>query len=135
MANILKLRAHHLLCIQGFQGYGYGQDFIENMEEVTKQIDSNPESQIITECDIICSCCPHKVEGVCQKRSDSAQKVKDMDMQVLRKLYLKDGTRGRVKDFVSLANTKLRNSFDVHDICGDCDWKEKCLWFISRGEK
>jgi len=132
MANILKIRAHHLLCIQGFQGYGYSEDFAKNMIEIIKNIDSNPESKIITECDIICSCCPHNVEGVCQKKPDSAQKVKDMDMRILRKLHLEDGIRDRVKGFLSLANTKLRNIFDVQDICGDCDWKEKCLWFISR---
>ncbi len=132
MANILKIRAHHLLCIQGFQGYGYSEDFVKNMIEIIKNIDSNPESEIITECDIICSYCSHNVEGVCQKKPDSAQKVKNMDMRILRKLQLKDGIRGRVKDFLSLANTKFRNISAVQDICGDCDWKEKCLWFISR---
>ncbi|MGC9337612.1 MAG: DUF1284 domain-containing protein [Candidatus Cloacimonadia bacterium] len=133
MANILKIRAHHLLCIQGFQGYGYSEDFVKNMIEIIENIDSNPEAQIITECDVMCSCCPYNVEGVCQKKPDSAQKVKDMDMRILRKLNLKDGTRGRIKDFLSLANTKIRNSFDVH-ICGECDWKEKCLWFISQDQ-
>ncbi|MCD6490406.1 MAG: DUF1284 domain-containing protein [Thermodesulfobacterium sp.] len=134
MANILKIRAHHLLCIQGFQGYGYSKDFVKNMTEVIKNIDSNPEVEIIAECDIICSCCPHNVGGVCQKELNSAQKVKDMDIQVLRKLNLKDGTRGRAKDFLLLVNTKLKNSLDVQDICGKCEWRKKCLWFISRGK-
>jgi len=135
MANILKIRAHHFLCVQGFQGYGYSQDFVKNMIEIIKNIDSNPESQIITECDIICSCCPHNVEGICQKRLDSAQKVKDMDIRVLRKLNLKDGIRGRAKDFLALVNAKFRNRFDIDDICGDCEWKEKCLWFISQHQQ
>ena len=123
-----------LLCIQGFQGYGYSEDFVKNMIEIIENIDSNPEAQIITECDVICFYCPHNIERVCQKRLDSAQKVKDMDMRVLRKLNLRVGTIGRVKDFLSHANTKIRNSFDVHNICGECDWKEKCLWFISQNQ-
>ncbi len=132
MKEILKIRAHHLLCIQGFQGYGYNKDFVKNMTEVIKNIDSNPEVEIITECDIICSCCPHNVEGVCQKEFNSVKKAKDMDIQVLRKLNLKDGTRGRVRDFLFFVNTKLKNTLDVQDICGKCEWRKKCLWFISR---
>jgi len=134
MKDILKIRAHHLLCIQGFQGYGYNKDFVKNMSEVIKKIDLNPEVEIITECDVICSCCPHNIGGVCQKDFNSAKKVKEMDMQVLRKLNLRSGARGRIKDFFSLANAKFKNSLDVQDICGDCEWRKKCLWFISRGK-
>jgi len=132
MANILKIRAHHLLCIQGFQGYGYSEDFVKNMSEIIKSMDSNSEVEIITECDIICSCCPHNVEGVCQKGPDSAQEVRNMDTRILEKLHIKDGMIGRVKDVLSLINTELRNVSDIQDICGGCAWKERCLWFISR---
>ena len=30
----LVLRGHHLLCLQGFQGYGYDEDFVKNMTEI-----------------------------------------------------------------------------------------------------
>ena len=30
----LVLRGHHLLCLKGFQGYGYDDDFVENMKLV-----------------------------------------------------------------------------------------------------
>ncbi len=132
MENILKIRAHHLLCLQGFQGYGYNKDFVRNMTEIIAKIELNPELQITTEGDDICSCCIYNMEGECRKKPGSAYEVKNIDMRVLEKLNLKDGTTGRAKDFLSLANINLRNSFDVLDICGKCEWKEKCLWFISR---
>ena len=27
----IKLRGHHLLCLQGFQGYAYDDSFVKNM--------------------------------------------------------------------------------------------------------
>lgn len=132
--STVKIRAHHILCMQGFCGYGYSQDFVNNIAQVIKDINSSPELEveIIAECDVICSHCPYNSGGVCQKRSNSVQRVGDMDLRVLRKLELKEGAKGRAKDIFSLVNTTLRNISYIQDICGDCNWKEKCLWFISR---
>ena len=30
----IRIRAHHLLCMQGFQGYGYNKTFTENMTHI-----------------------------------------------------------------------------------------------------
>lgn len=134
---MMRIRAHHLLCMQGFQGYGYNQEFVSNMAQAIKDMNSCPdlEVEIIVECDIICFHCPHNKAGVCQKRLDSAQKVRDMDMHVLRKLGIREGAKGKVKDILALVNTALKNISDIQDVCGDCEWKEKCLWFISRSQK
>jgi hypothetical protein len=129
---MLDFRAHHLLCIQGFQGYGYNEEFTKNMMEVLKNIDSNPESKLISECDVICAYCPHNINGICCETIDSAQKIKKMDLIVLNKLKLKVGTKGRIKEFISLANSTLKNLSDIQDVCGNCNWQKKCLWFLSR---
>ena len=131
--NTTKIRAHHLLCMQGFQGYGYSQDFVANMAQVVKDINSFPDLkvEIITECDVICSHCPYNKGGVCEKNVDSAEKLKNMDMHVLKRLGLKERAKVKAKDIISLVKTKLRNFSDIEDICGDCEWEEKCLWFVS----
>ena len=118
--------------MQGFQGYGYNQVFVNNMDKIIRNINSNPglEIEIITKCDVICACCPHNVKGICQKKPDSAQKVREMDLFVLRKLELKRGTKVRAKDTFALVNARLSNTSDIESICGDCEWKEKCLWLI-----
>jgi len=137
MANILKIRAHHLLCMQGFQGYGYSKDFVDNMARVIENIRLRPNSQIelIAECDVICSACPYNGEGVCQKEEDAGQRVRNRDLVILRRLELEVGAIVRAKDIFSVTNSKLKDSPDIQDICGDCDWKEKCLWFTSRGQR
>jgi len=132
----VHIRAHHLLCIQGFQGYGYSQVFVDNMNEVIKNINSNPdfEIEITDECDVICSYCPYNIKNICLKEKNSSQRIKKIDLQILKKLGLERSARVKAKDILSFANMKLNNMLDIQDICGNCDWKEKCLWFISRNK-
>jgi hypothetical protein len=130
MKNILnttKIRAHHLLCMQGFQGYGYTQDFVTNMAQVIKDINSphDLEIEITTECDAICSHCPYNKEGVCEKNADSPTELKNMDIKVLKKLGLREGAKVKAKDIPSLIKRRLNDS-DIEYICGNCEWKEKC---------
>ncbi|HOT69643.1 MAG TPA: DUF1284 domain-containing protein [Candidatus Saccharicenans sp.] len=131
---ILNIRAHHLLCLQGFQGYGYSEEFVRNMARIIKKMELNSELQIISGCDDICSCCPHQVQGICQKDTGSVPEMQALDRRVLQHLNLQEGTKGKAHDFISLANTRLGSISDIENICGDCNWKEKCLWFASRSQ-
>ena len=123
-----KIRAHHLLCIQGFQGYGYSQDFVANMAQVVKDINSSPDLkvEIIAECDVICSHCPYNYEGLCKKNPDSAIELNNIDRHILKKLGLRNSSKVKAKDVLSLVKTKLEDS-DIEYICGDCEWREKCI--------
>ena len=132
--NAIRIRAHHLLCIQGFQGYGYGRDFIANMAGIAKRIRLDPdlEIQVTDTCDVICSRCPHNEREVCQKASDSAQRVGDLDHLVLEKLDLAGEAKGRARDLLARADARFKDRSDVEEVCGDCEWKQECLWFVSR---
>ena len=57
----ITLRAHHILCIQGFRGKGYSEDFVSNMKEIIKHIESNKDMQIkiMNSPDYICLSCPN----------------------------------------------------------------------------
>lgn len=130
-SNIIKIRAHHLLCIQGFQGYGYSRDFKMNMAKVIRNLKSEEQFlEIVAECDVICSHCPHKKDGLCRKTPESNEMIKKMDLNVLKKLGLKEGTRSKAKNVFSLLDRKIKAT-DVCEICGDCFWKNKCLLYIS----
>lgn len=37
--NLIYLRGHHFLCLQGYQGYGYDKKFKENMDKIFHQLD------------------------------------------------------------------------------------------------
>lgn len=128
----MKIRAHHLLCMQGFQGYGYSEDFSKNMAEVLKKLKSSPEQkiQIVDECDVICSCCPHNKKETC-KNVFSNWKIKRMDRTVLKKLGLDAGTCISVSNAIYLVNKKFNARSNIQDICGGCKWNEKCLWYLK----
>jgi hypothetical protein len=116
--------------MQGFQGHGYNKAFAQNMSEVISYIGLNPdlEIEIVEKCDVICACCPHNVKGICQKNRGSAESIGEMDLQVLRNLDMKRGTKIKAKDIFSIVKAKLKNSSDIESVCRVCQWKEKCLW-------
>ena len=81
--------------MQGFQGYGYSKDFAAHMLKVVDYIMDNPLCgvNIITECDEICMHCPHKVGEICCKRPHADENIKKMDILVLEKLGILEGSK------------------------------------------
>ncbi|MFP4655439.1 MAG: DUF1284 domain-containing protein [Methanohalobium sp.] len=126
----IKIRTHHLLCIQGFQGYGYSKKFVDNMRYVIDCLNSTrSQIELITDCDIICSLCPHNKNGICVMSHTSDIKI--LDNLVLDKLDLKEHTIMSSECAFSLVNNKLCKISDVKEICENCNWKEKCRWYLS----
>ncbi len=128
-SDIIEIRAHHLLCMQGFQGYGYSKEFELNLEKIINYLDSHPycRLKIVIEADIICRKCPHLKDGRCIKSLTSISK---MDVLVLKKLGLSEGTEDVARNLFFKVNNVL-NPGDLQEICGDCSWKDKCTWYLS----
>ena len=120
----IEIRGHHLLCIQGFQGYGYNKNFIMNMKEVVNKLKSAPELRIkmTDKCDDICAPCPHKVKDECSKEI-----VKSMDLQVLKDLGIKVGEKVKIKDIVAKIKS---NSQKFRMVCKSCEWQKVCLFIV-----
>ncbi len=134
MLNPLKIRAHHLLCMQGYQGYGYSKIFEEHLDKIIKFLKetSEAEIEIVAENDSICVKCPHARGRFCQKDLAEGMKIRQIDLKVLEKLDLKIGTRGQVEQIFAVVKSKLKTCGDLVGICEECQWQEKCLWFVSR---
>ena len=123
----LFLRGHHLLCLQGFQGYGYDEDFVKNMTEINfsrKQKDTL--ISITNENDDICRLCPNLKNNLCQTEKQD-ETIKAMDNEVLSKL-------NPTKEYNSLELfEKVENIFNskesVYKICSECMWHDKCLFY------
>lgn len=132
-SKCLKLRAHHLCCIQGFQGYGYSPIFVTNLGAVILYIMSFPSRplKLVSECDIICASCPRKKECTAQK-SIRARSIWNMDLTVMEKLGIKEGTIIEASEAFSLLNSQLIEACEIEDICGTCKWRPKCLWFMQK---
>lgn len=125
---MIKLRGHHLLCIQGFQGYGYSDKFQENMKNIHKKIMSNEETiQIVTTSDDICKFCPNLNNGQCKDYIEN-QKILKIDQIVLDKILNKEGKKEYTpSELFEIVNTSFREK-DIEDVCIGCMWYSKCLW-------
>jgi uncharacterized protein len=127
----IRIRAHHLLCIQGFQGYGYNTEFKQEMGEIISFIYSNPlnKLQIITKTDEICKYCPHEIAGSCSKENYSELKL--LDELVLKKTFLNENEVYTFEMAKKVLDDNLKYE-DIIEICGNCFWTDKCLFFIEK---
>lgn len=125
----VRIRAHHLLCIQGFQGLGYSKKFTKNMAQISDELLNNPFSfmELVVGVDSICECCPHNSESVCSKEPTSENKMRIMDSLILQTLNLEAGSVISSKYIPSLTRNLSRET--VHEICGTCYWRDNCLFF------
>jgi len=124
---MLKIRAHHFLCMQGFQGYGYNDEFVKNMGKIIEYINSNKglKIELLSRCDDICLPCTNNKSGKC---ADS-DKVDSMDKKVLDKLNLKSGEVVSASELFDLVNEKINTKVSAKEVCGTCSWHKECTWF------
>ncbi len=107
----IPLRAHHLLCLLGFQGIGYTADFIKNFQKVKRLIEQHPdlEIEVVDTCDVICIACPNMHNGECFKSGLKHNRmVKEIDRRVMEKLDIKPGDRFKAKDLYAMVKEKIR---------------------------
>lgn len=128
----IRIRAHHLLCMQGFQGYGYSKDFVKHMEMLIRFFNSNPGTkiQVVKDADEICSHCPYKTKNYCNKESDSLILMENLDISVIKSALLKENQIYTIEQVLKLVNTNLDHK-SINEICDTCSWKDKCLFYLK----
>lgn len=118
----LEIRAHHLLCLLGFCGLGYSQEFVENMKEVSATVFSDQDFlKIIDWCDDICAFCPHRSGDKCAKKEDLEQEVRQMDKDVAGRLGIEIGTELQSQEVWGLVKERIA-PLDLPEICKGCEW-------------
>ena len=82
----LVLRGHHLLCLKGFQGFGYNEDFVENMTKVNslRKLDSTTVT-LTNHADDLCTHCPNLKDNLCKDNAHN-EIIRKMDDEVLKKI-------------------------------------------------
>ncbi len=129
----IPLRAHHLLCLLGFQGVGYTADFIRNFEKVKRLIEQNPdvEIEVVDTCDVICLACPNAQGSECFKSGIKQNTmIREIDRRVMELLDIKPGQRFKARDLYARIKEKIHPG-DINDICKGCEWLN--LGFCPRG--
>jgi len=117
-----KIRAHHGLCTEFFEGKGYDSDFTENMAKIVELLKDDSEITVISGLDDICASCPNNLGEKCS----SEEKVKKYDSAVLRLCGIKSGTNMKYKEFKRLVRENIIEKDRLAEVCGDCEWFYIC---------
>ncbi len=120
----MKLRPHHLLCIQKFTGHGCDAAFTAHLTAVCTALREQPEMQIelVQGADDLCRCCPHLAGGIC----DTEEQTGRLDRAVLHALSRRYAECGKWLLLAGDANAKILQTHAFHEICSGCQWYALC---------
>jgi uncharacterized protein len=131
--EIIGIRAHTLMCLQGYRGLGYSPEFIEKMDEITDLLNNNPATMVrlLDTPDIFCHVCPNLVDDRCVS-SDSGLEgffLENPDSSTVsdRKVLAKLGfEKNSVHIWSDILEAIAENiiPLDMDYLCGECRWRE-----------
>ena len=133
MAISMRIRAHHLLCLLGFQGLGYSPEFVRRMEEIRTALEKGPlfPIKVVEDGDDICSACPYYQAGKCRKGKFSAKRTEAIDRKIIKALGLKKNQVIKSSRVFPLIRGKLGTFPELVNICGQCGWREVCTYYLD----
>ncbi len=119
-----KLRPHHGMCFQFYEGKGYSKDFTDHMGMVIREMetDSSQKVKLRVSTDIVCANCPNNESGCCT----SQEKVVRYDNEVLRLCEIKEGEELSYADFLQRVKERIIDTGLRKKVCGDCSWDYIC---------
>lgn len=118
-SNVIRLRPHHLLCTQGYEGKGYDPAFVRDMDLIVEYLRTvqDAEIELVFCTDDLCRACPNRHdENIC--RSDN--KVLQYDRSVISLFDLKE-KKYRYQDLIRQIDAGMTETV-LESICGDCEW-------------
>lgn len=118
-----RLRPHHALCIQFFEGKGYSDQFTANMISIINLLKENPAVEIVYGADSLCEKCPNLTGNGCQY----AMKVNAYDRMVAELCGFQSGDIMTASEFFCKAKKIIIESGKMKAICGDCSWSGICF--------
>lgn len=131
--TMIKLRPHHLFCVQGFNGYGYDEEFKKNMHDIHERIVEKNESFVIVERgDDICAKCPHLKGNSCTNTMTTDSEVMEHDAKLMRILDFEYGREMTMKDLMDYFERNGDRLMKIRRICNACPWKEYCSFLEKR---
>lgn len=119
----MEIRGHHLLCLIGFRGRGYGPAFIERMVEAQAALVSGGEARLtlVDKADAVCSACPYQTEEACRQSAGSEDRLRAKDRAVLELLGVAPGDRLSADTVMELLRNQAAG-LDLGLLCSGCEW-------------
>ena len=119
----IPIRAHALLCLQGFRGKGYSPEFVKRMGEVADIVRKDPNRvvRVLASADTFCAVCPHQNDGCTLGGPDHETNIVAQDQEVLDRLGVEAGTELPWHQLVRRMAVNVQG-LDLAGICTTCPW-------------
>ena len=120
----LPLRAHILLCLQGFRGEGYDPAFVENLSRIHGYLASRGETavRVVDHPDVVCQACPHLgPQGCALHHPGSEQRIQTQDRTVMARLGIRAGQVLPWREILARIGRRIA-SREIPALCGGCRW-------------
>jgi len=121
---MIRLRGHHLICLNFYRGEGYDRVFVENLEDIMRRADRGEEIEVVAGADDICRVCPTLREGKCVAKPGMDAEIRKIDAQAVAHLAVEIGERvlwQEIKAQVTETPKEWLAAF-----CAGCDWEAVC---------
>lgn len=131
---MIRLRAHHILCILTYVGRGYSPAYIENMDDLVRRIHDGEAITLVEGPDDICApalcaddchCYNASVTDRDRMAAADIQNSLGLIMQPGRSFILSDDQLNELRAFVAA------DAFA--GACLGCPWKELCADIAAKG--
>ncbi|WP_338754185.1 DUF1284 domain-containing protein [Bacillus sp. FJAT-52991] len=119
-----QMRGHHLLCVHGFRGMGYSEEFIGTMTKIVKDIRNEQKDfpiRVVVGFDEACFSCPNKGETICEASPTSQEHVTALDKNVIHHLGLEENRVYLKSDIIKRTVEKVHPE-DLQFLCKGCSW-------------
>lgn len=132
MDNIIRFRAHHLLCMLTYIGKGYSQSFTDNYDRIINQLNMGDKTielingpddmcapRLCDENDTNCHCRENHIDDIDQEALSDIRKMPEfMDLQV--------GHRIQITENLIKSLRKAYKDNTIRTACIGCEWKDLC---------
>jgi hypothetical protein len=130
---LIRLRAHHFVCLLSFQGKGYGDDFVVGVAEIVTRLRSDPLAKSIClaqGCDDVCAFCPKRNDKACEDED----RISKIDADFRNILNISDSSAFSFTEIQQIVAARLKID-DFKRICKKCRWFDICSssYFASSG--
>ncbi len=128
MSEPVRLRGHHLVCLQHFRGEGYSPAFVSELNVIIER-SQHDCALVVDGADDVCRACPHlAADGACQSPDSGGEtEIARIDTLALAVLQVDVG------DCLDLAQAGRRLRMNPaaartwrDEACRECSWEAVC---------
>lgn len=128
----MRIRGHHIICLQFFHGQGYSQEFVRNLFQVIQRLATGGKAVAVVGPDDVCAACPALAKGQCAQEPESEEAVRVLDALAMEMLELEPD-----QEFEwGTATLSVQRFIDRWRAlaCDGCEWEEQCRPLIDLTE-